>query len=204
MGRSTMTNQLDLTAAAQNMKAVVASITDDQLSWATPCPEYSVAALLDHVAGLCLAFSEAALKSVAPGSSRPPNVSADALDPEWRTLIPQRLDQLVTAWSKPEAWEGDTEAGGVQLPAEAMGAVALNELVMHGWDIARATGQTYDCDPMSAQAVLGFTAAMSVPGEEAGREGLFGPVVATDKAASAFERAPGFAGRRAGWQPAVV
>ncbi len=37
-----------------------------------------------------------------------------------------------------------TKAGGVDLPGEVAGLVALDELVVHGWDVARATGQAYD------------------------------------------------------------
>ena len=39
-----------------------------------------------------------------------------------------------------------TQAGGVDLPGEVAGLVALNELVVHGWDIATASGQDYRPD----------------------------------------------------------
>lgn len=69
-----------------------------------------------------------------------------------------------------------TEAGGVTMPAETIGTVALDELVLHGWDLARATGQPFSCDPVSSAAVLAFTAASAQPEHAAGRDGLFGPV----------------------------
>ena len=53
----------------------------------------------------------------------------------------ERLDQLAEAWADPAAWEGLTEAGGLTMPAEVAGTVALDEVVLHGWDLARATGQ---------------------------------------------------------------
>jgi hypothetical protein len=40
-----------------------------------------------------------------------------------------------------------TEVGGNTLPGEVTGVVALDEVVLHGWDLARATGQDYRCDP---------------------------------------------------------
>ena len=41
--------------------------------------------------------------------------------------------ELAAAWRDPAAWEGMTEAGGLRMPADVMGAVALDQLVLHGW-----------------------------------------------------------------------
>lgn len=64
----------------------------------------------------------------------------------------------------------------MDLPAEVAGLVALNELVVHGWDLARSTGQPYDVDRASLEAVLPFLepAAASAETDEA-PQGLFGP-----------------------------
>jgi uncharacterized protein (TIGR03086 family) len=97
-----------------------------------------------------------------------------------------------------------TKAGGVRMPAEQMGVVALDELVMHGWDLARATGQSFTCDAAGADAVLVFTRAAAQPGQEAGREGLFGPAVDVPEDAPALDRALGFAGRDPAWTPQPV
>jgi hypothetical protein len=51
--------------------------------------------------------------------------------------IPQDLDSLADAWRDSAAWSGTTEAGGLELPAEVAGLVALNERVVHGWDLAQ-------------------------------------------------------------------
>ncbi|WP_347404846.1 TIGR03086 family metal-binding protein [Micromonospora sp. WMMD1102] len=181
---------------------LVGGVTDEQLTHRTPSTDVSVAALLDHLLGLSLAFTWAARKSGGdgPGSSAPPPpASADNLDPQWRTLLPRRLGELVEAWRQPDAWTGKTTAGGVTLPAEVMGVVALDELVLHGWDLARATRQPFHCDPASTEAVLAFTAESAKPEQAAGREGLFGPVVPVPADAPPLDRALGFAGRDPGW-----
>lgn len=49
--------------------------------------------------------------------------------------------------------------------------------MIHAWDVARASGQPYEPDPESLEAVHGFVAQFSEPGQEAARAGLFGPVV---------------------------
>ena len=94
-----------------------------------------------------------------------------------------------------------TRAGGIDLPGEIAGIVALNELVVHGWDVARASGQDYDVDPVSLEAAHGFVAQFSGPGQEASRAGLFGPVVDVAADAPLLDRVIGMSGRDPGWAP---
>ena len=196
---------LDLEPATREVARLLDGVTDDQLASPTPCADTSVGALLDHFMGLSLAFTWAARKSTATeagdGESGPGSQIAEHLDPSWRTLLPERLAQLADAWRDPLAWTGMAEAGGVTMPAEQMGAVALDELVLHGWDLARATGQSFTCDPDSTAAVLAFSTESAQPEQVAGREGLFGPVVDVPADATAFDQALGFAGRDPAWTP---
>lgn len=103
---------------------------------------------------------------------------------------------MAAAWRDPTAWQGSTQAGGVTLPAEMMGVVALDELVIHGWDLARATGQPYDCDPRSAEAIIGWLSAF--PDAERPKE-AFGPAVTVPDDASPLDRAVGLSGRDPAW-----
>jgi uncharacterized protein (TIGR03086 family) len=198
-------SMIDLGPAAREITRLLDGVTPEHLAGPTPCPDYPVAALLDHMMGLALAFTWAARKTTAAHAGadapRPGQSTADSLDPQWRTILPRRLDELVAAWRDPVAWTGITEAGGVTMPAEVMGVVALDELVLHGWDLARATDQPFSVDPASTAAVLAFTAASAQPDQAAGRDGLFGPVVAVPDDAPPFERALGYAGRDPAWTP---
>ncbi|GAA3701171.1 TIGR03086 family metal-binding protein [Nonomuraea antimicrobica] len=192
---------IDLESAAREVVRLLDGVTEDRMDDPTPCAGTSVAGLLDHVMGLTLAFTWAARKSVPDGDGPRPGIGTARLDPHWRALLPRRLDDLVAAWRDPAAWEGTTEAGGVRLPAEQMAVVALDELVLHGWDLARATGQSFACSPADTEAVLAFTTAAARPEQAAGREGLFGPVVEVPESAPAFDRALGLAGRDPAWTP---
>ncbi|TDD42768.1 TIGR03086 family protein [Nonomuraea terrae] len=193
---------IDLESAAREVVRLLDGVTEDRMDDPTPCADTSVAALLDHLMGLSLAFTWAARKTPPPEDApRPGTESAERLDPQWRTLLPRRLDELVEAWRDPAAREGMTEVGGVTLPAEQMVVVALDELVLHGWDLARATGQPFTCAPADTAAVLAFTSEAARPEQAAGREGLFGPVVEVPDDAPAFDRALGFAGRDPAWTP---
>jgi uncharacterized protein (TIGR03086 family) len=107
---------------------------------------------------------------------------------------------MAEAWRDPEAWTGMTKAGGIDLPGEVAGVVALDELVVHGWDVARASGQPYDCDDESLNAVLTFVAPLAAEGLEAQREGLFGPVVAVPDDAPLLDRVVGLTGRDPSWR----
>lgn len=190
--------------ATEAVSRLVAGVRDDHLGGTTPCPDYSVAALLDHLMGLCVAFTCAARKEPMPasdGESQPGGATAEHLDPAWRDRLPERLQELATAWDDPVAWDGEATAGGVTMPAAAMGLVALDEVAVHGWDLARATGQAYRLDEATTAAVLAFTAESATPENAALRAGIFGPVVEVAADAAALDRALGFAGRDPGWVP---
>ena len=194
-----MTRMLDLRPLCRQVSAVAAGVRDEQLAAPTPS-DITVATLLDHFVGLTAAFRDAATKS-SVGSSSAPSASADNLVDDWRERLPRQLDQLAEAWRDPAAWEGDTEAGGVTMPAKAIGMVAVNELVVHGWDLARATGQDFKPDPDSVEASLEFTTMSAQEG--APRDGLFGPVVEVPPDAPPLDRTLGLAGRHPGWTPPV-
>ena len=92
-----------------------------------------------------------------------------------------------------------TRAGGIDLPGEVAGLVALDEVVIHGWDVARASGQPYSSDAATLEAVHGFVEQFSGPGQEAAREGLFGPEVSVGKDAPLLDRVIAMTGRDPAW-----
>lgn len=194
---------IDFEPAATQVAHLLDGVREEHLAGPTPCRDYPVAALLDHVASLSLAFAWAGRK--LPVAERTATVArpgeAEHLDPQWRTVLPQRLADVVEVWRDRAAWQGIAEVAGVTLPAEVMAMVALDELVLHGWDLARATGQPFRCDPVSTAAVLAFTDGMTQPGQEARRQGRFGPVVEVSADASDLDRALGFSGRDPAWTP---
>jgi len=196
--------QLDLAPAARRMAALVGGVSDGQLGGVTPCPAYTLGDLLDHVGGLAIAFTAAARKADLPGGSQGPSGDASRLEEGWRDRVNRDLDALAAAWADPGAWTGTAVAGGVEMPSEVAGLVALDELVLHGWDVARASGQPYEVDPASLEAVHGFVAQFSGPGQEESRAGLFGPVVPVPDDAPVLDRVLGMAGRDPSWSRGSV
>jgi uncharacterized protein (TIGR03086 family) len=187
---------LDFGPATTTVAGLVAGVRDDQLGDRTPCPEMSVADLLDHLHGLCLAFTHAARKDGVAGEA---TSDGSRLPADWRSSIAARLDALARAWTDPAAYSGLTMAGPVELPGEVAALVALDEVVVHGWDLARATGQPYDPDRAAVLAALGFAQTFEVP--EGAGGGPFGPPVPVPADAPALDRLAGATGRDPHWSP---
>jgi uncharacterized protein (TIGR03086 family) len=188
---------VDLAPQAAEVTRIVVGVREDQLADPTPCDGTSVAGLLDHLMGLTLAFRMGAEKTPLSGG---PSANAEELAPDWRSRLPEQLEALVAAWHRPEAWEGFTEVGGVRMPAAAMGVVALNEVLVHGWDLAAATGQPYLADPDSAARCLEFVDQTAANAPDA-RNGMFGPEIPVARHAPALDRLLGATGRDPGWTP---
>ena len=186
----------DLGPATRATADLVRGVRDDQLDAATPCPAYDVADVLDHLLGLARAFTAAAGKELGEMTDSAPEPDGGALPADWRDAIPVALDRLAEAWRAPGATDGLTRVGGVDLPGEVALLVALDEVVVHGWDLARATGQSYDPDPGAVAASLGFAQSFAPEGE-----GPFGPPVAVPDDAPALDRLAGATGRDPGWTP---
>jgi len=188
----------DLGSAATQMSRLLEGVTDDQLTEPTPCPDYTLGDLIDHVSGLSNAFATAATKDVGSETGQGPDGDASRLGDDWRSRIPKELAALAHAWRNPDAWEGMTRAGGIDLPAAIAGKVALNELVIHGWDVARASQQPFDCDPRALSTSMEFVSTIS--GQEGGSpDGLFGPAVDVPAGAPLLDRVIGLSGRDPSW-----
>jgi hypothetical protein len=69
-----------------------------------------------------------------------------------RELIGQHVRALATAWQETSAWQGTTDVR-IELTNEVWGRIALTEMVVHGWDLATATGQPSSCPNPHLQAV---------------------------------------------------
>lgn len=184
----------DLSPAANELAGLVRNVSDGDLKAPTPCPEYTVGDLLDHINGLSLAFIMAAKKTPLEGAG--PSGDAARLPLDFRESMPERLHELAQAWRAPEAWEGMTAAGGVDLPGDVAAAVALDEIVLHSWDLARATGQPFEVAPDLLEIVHGFVSSIG-PDDRDGS--LFGAAVEVDSNAPLLERVLGLSGRDPAW-----
>ncbi|MFC8511575.1 TIGR03086 family metal-binding protein [Streptomyces sp. NPDC057257] len=188
---------LDLGPQVRVIARLAEGVSDGQLADATPCPDWAVRNMLGHVLGLSAAFRDAARKELGPTTDTDPGDLTPDIGPDWRAELPKVLDELADAWRDPAAWTGMTRAGGIDLPGEVAAAVAVDELVVHGWDLARATGRPYTPDPAALQLSHDFLFTAANDPSRGG--GIFGPVVPVPAGAPLLDRAVGLSGRDPGW-----
>jgi uncharacterized protein (TIGR03086 family) len=190
----------DLGPAVGEMTRLVNGVRDDQLGVPTPCTRYTLGDLMQHVRVLAEAFTVAGLKEQPAGGSKPPPQGDASLLPEdWRGETTDWLDRLAETWANPAAWEGTAWIAGFEAPASVVGITAANELVVHGWDVARASGQQLILDDTALAPSRGFVAMMSGPGSEEARGDAFGPALPIPAGASALDEVVAGNGRSPAW-----
>ncbi|SFT94253.1 TIGR03086 family protein [Actinopolyspora lacussalsi subsp. righensis] len=189
--RSTAEVGFDLADAAAELRRVAANVRGNQLDAPTPCADWTVRDLAAHVCGLTKAFTHTA-RHEPQGEPRPDGAK---LPDDWREQLDRDLGTLVAAWREPSAWQGEAEAGGFTMPSTELATVVLDELVLHGWDLARATGQSFTATDRDVAICTRFAAAMSTPDS---REGLYGPIVDTGTDPAPLDALLGLAGRDPG------
>ena len=190
---------LDLQPATNALSALVRGVRDDQLPGPTPCEGRTLADLLDHVEGFSIGFAAAAAKTPRDD---PPSADGSRLGADWRERIPRRLDALARAWRDDAAWTGATRAGGVDLAGTDAGFFAIDEVVVHGWDVAAASGQRLACPPDVLEALHRYLSGF-VAANPDGVPGLFGAAVPVPESADLLDRIVGLTGRDPAWQPAA-
>ena len=189
-----------LSPAAEAMAAVVRVITPDQLTNPTPCTEYDVRKLVNH-----LLFWGPSLEGAGRKESVPPPAAAEAdvdlTAGDWRGDLLAQLDRTAKAWAPPPAWEGTTYMGGPhELPAAMIGDMITGELVVHGWDLAQATGQRLD---LQADLLTHLLDAVAEGAEQGRAMGIYGPEVPVPARAPTLDRILGITGRDPAWVATV-
>jgi uncharacterized protein (TIGR03086 family) len=190
---------VDLGPAAEQLAGLVAGAPDAELGDPTPCPAYTLGDLIDHVGGLALAFTAAARKDGGHYANMQASGDSSRLGDGWRVRIPRDLAALAEAWRAPAAWDGMTRIAGDDAPAAIIMLSVADELVVHGWDMARATGQPYQCPPELLQAAHSFLVQFASPDLPAGPEVPFGPSRAVPAGAPLLDQVLALAGRELGW-----
>ncbi|MYX32400.1 MULTISPECIES: TIGR03086 family metal-binding protein [Streptomycetaceae] len=163
-----------------------------RLSAPTPCGEWDTRTLLNH----WILYTSHGLEHRALRRPLPEELTARDFTaaPDWAGAYAEQLDRAVAAWAAPEVWEGELDLGYEKMPAAEVASMIVKELAVHGWDVARATGQEYRCGAGLGAFVLEVVDRYA----EVYRryEGFAEPVTLPDPAAAtAFERALALSGR---------
>ncbi|MFE4976331.1 TIGR03086 family metal-binding protein [Kitasatospora sp. NPDC056651] len=185
-----------LARAASAAAAVAAAVPPGRpLDAPTPCAEFDTRALINH----WVLYTSHGLEHRARRVELPAELSARdfTADADWRSAYAAQLERAVAAWADPAVWEGDVDLGGAPVPAVGIARMLVLELLLHGWDVARATGGRIEVDGELA-LLAGEIAAENA--ELYRQYAGFAEPVALPEDASAWDRALAASGRDPRWK----
>jgi uncharacterized protein (TIGR03086 family) len=158
---------------------VLDHVRDEHLSSATPCSDWTVADLVDHLVASPRTFVTMMRGDDPDWDAAPPRVSEG-----WASAFRNAADDLVHEWHQ-------LEARGAAPPFPPGMQVA--EFAVHGWDLATAVGFPLErLDPEVAEVGLGFMRSALRP-EMRGE--AFGPERPAPPGAGPYATLAAFAGR---------
>lgn len=139
---------------------IIAGVKTSQFGNASPCDEFTAKDIMNHLIGGCYLF-DAALRGESPDPNAPtPDLAGD--DPVGAFEQARKL--AFDAFSAPGSLEKTVNLPGLQnQPATFALGIALMEATVHGWDLAKATGQDATIDPAIAAVFLEQFKAQGIP-----------------------------------------
>jgi uncharacterized protein (TIGR03086 family) len=185
------TDPRPLYAGALTWVAGLVAATDG-LDRPSPCTEYDVRALLGHI----VATVERARVAGEDGDvSAQPVVVTGVPDDGWPAALAASVEKMQAVWADDALLDRPTTVPWGRVPGRATIWGYLNEALVHGWDLAVATGQDPEADPTVAEAALGAVQQF-LPAEMRGEGIPFNPVVESAPGAGPTERLANWSGHR--------
>jgi uncharacterized protein (TIGR03086 family) len=176
---------LDRTFA--HARTVIAGVRPEQHGDPTPCEEWTVRALLEHMIGVVAGIGSAAAGT--PAGSGPFELADDPAS-QFDTLAASAL----AAWRAPDVMDRVMDAGAGPMPGRVLAGINLLDTATHTWDLATATGQSATLPDEVATAALEASHQIVSPEIRTGR---FGPELAPAPGAGPTDCLVAFLGRKA-------
>ncbi len=175
-----------LDGVMRKTEGIIAGVKPDQLDLPTPCTDWNVRQLENHLVGWARHF--AARESGQEVAGDPSGYQAGA-DParefdEARPTLVGALDGKLSAPADP------SQSGG--FPPSALTTMLTGEYVLHGWDLATATGQPVPFTDQEARVCLGMRSFLTAEN----RSPMFGPEVPAPAGSTPLQEFIAFSGRR--------
>lgn len=160
---------------------VLAGLTEQDMELPTPCAEFTVAALVDHLVGSVSGIGKALGVDITDDAGASPEVRvANAAAPALEAFNARGLD-------------GTVDMGFAELPAGTVANILNLEFLVHAWDFATATGRPLEVSPVLAGYVLGLARNTIAPGM---RGKSFAEETLVEESAESLERLVAFTGRQ--------
>lgn len=165
------------------LQGVLHGITAEDLARQTPCREFDVAALTDHL-----------LNSITViGGAAGADIPARDPDAPVHDQVLAAAQPAVAAWRQ-RGVDGSVPFGDGEAPAAMMARILSLEFLVHAWDYAQAVGKPVDVPDSRAEPVLQWAREIITPDGRA-RAGFDGPIeIAADS--TALDRLLAFTGRQ--------
>ena len=186
----------EMASAAAEAAKVVSGVPEGTLDGPTPCHDWDLRTLLNHT----ILWTSYSAERRAHGES----VAEDLMtkdftaEPGFREDYARQIDRAVMAWADQKSWEGELGVMGDATPAADVGAMLIMEMVLHGWDVAKATGQEYACGDAVAEALLSTVGAQA---ELFRKYQGFADAIEGPDGATTLDRALRLSGRDPAWKP---
>jgi uncharacterized protein (TIGR03086 family) len=169
---------------------LIDGVRTEQFTDPTPCSEVDVRSLIGHIVGT---VDRGRVIGAGGDPLSVPEI-ATAPDDVWTAVLRSAADHYWTVWDDDALLDRTVTAPWGTFPGRAAVLIALNEALVHGWDLAVATGQDPEADPVSAQAALTIM-QQALPETPRGGEVPFGDIVRPVADAGPTERLANWSGR---------
>jgi uncharacterized protein (TIGR03086 family) len=192
-----MNMHAEMTDAAGAAARTVAHVDASQFNQPTPCGDWDTRTLLNHL----ILWTSYSLEARAHGGS----ASQELMDrdfaagPGFAADYQAQLDRALAAWADPATWEQSLDVMGSPTPATDIAGLIIAEMVLHGWDLATATGQRFEVSDQAAAVAL---KAVEDNAEMFRKYEGFADPVSVPSSAPALDRVLGLSGRDPSWKPA--
>ena len=177
------------TTAVQLLTPLVEGTAEDRLDNQTPCTEWKVRDLLNHVIGGGHMFA-AGLRGDEPAGAPPTDLVGD----DHRASYKAAIDNFSDALSGTEDLGKPVSLPFGTLPTVAALQLAAGDLLVHSWDLAHATGQSFDPPDDFVQASYDFFKV--AVNDDLRNAGLFAPAIDVAGDADALQKLLAHSGRR--------
>lgn len=179
------------TRVIAEVEALVAAVEPGQLTAPTPCSEFQVRALINH-----LIFENLAHAALADGTTIPtPDAVTDYVGDDHVGAYRESARAVRAAFERPGMVT--QRYGPLEAPGSMLVQQLIIELLSHGWDLAKATGQPADLSPDVAEDTLSVVRAW-YRDQPRGPGNAFEPEQPVPAGASAADRLAAYLGRVVG------
>jgi uncharacterized protein (TIGR03086 family) len=184
-----------LEQAFADTRKVLAAVTPEQLDQSTPCQSWKVRDVINHLVGGSQWFGASVNAGVAPEFDD--NAMTAFADGDYLAEFDKGIAETVAAFGAAGAQEKMVTLPFGTMPGSAFMGLATTDTFTHGWDLAKATGQSTDIDPALAEQLLAGS-KMAIQDAFRGPDGKapFGPEQTAPDGASAADKLAAFLGRK--------